>query len=105
MQRRDRLRPDHAVTLPASDPLPNFVDNALAEPEPAQLPLWTDPEREQLERNKSSLRARLETIPAEIEREAEAIRARCADPTPRLFPIAVTYLVPEKLAREAGGRR
>lgn len=77
----------------------------LAEPEPAQLPLWTDPEREQLEQNKSSLRARLETIPPEIEREAEAIRARCADPTPRLFPVAVTYLVPEKLAREAGGRR
>ncbi|MGO9113490.1 MAG: hypothetical protein ACLP9L_30025 [Thermoguttaceae bacterium] len=28
-----------------------------------------------------------------------AIQARFADPQPRMFPVAVTYLVPEKLAR------
>jgi hypothetical protein len=27
------------------------------------------------------------------------IRARFADPQPRLFPVAVTFLVPEKHAR------
>jgi len=74
-------------------------------PGPLQLELWTPPEREQLARNRESLRIRLEQIPAEIEQEAEAIRARYVDPTPRLFPVAITYLVPEKLAHEGGGRR
>jgi cobalamin biosynthesis Mg chelatase CobN len=76
----------------------------LAAPQNAQLELWTDPEREQRERNRASLHARLESIPGEIEQEARAIRARYADPAPRLFPVAVTYLVPERLAREAGER-
>jgi hypothetical protein len=77
----------------------------LEAPEPLQLELWTAPERDQLSRNRESLRLRVEQIPAEIAQEAEAIRARYADPTPRLFPVAVTYLVPEKLAHEAGGPR
>jgi superfamily II DNA or RNA helicase len=66
--------------------------------EPQQLELWTDTEKEQLQRNKASLRARAESIPAEIDREVEAIRLRYADPRPRLFPAAVTFLVPERLA-------
>ncbi len=45
------------------------------------------------------LRRRLEEIPAEIERETAAIRARYADPEPRLFPVAVT------LPRPAGAVR
>ncbi len=39
----------------------------------------------------------LRAIPEEIEQETAAIRARFADPQPRMFPVAVTYLVPEKL--------
>ncbi len=70
------------------------------EDEPAQLELFSTPEREQFDRNKGALWARLETIPDEIERETRAIRARYADPTPRLFPVSVTYLIPEKIARE-----
>ncbi len=73
---------------------------AELEDEPAQLELFSTPERDQFERNKGALWARLESIPEEIERETEAIRARYADPTPRLFPVAVTYLIPEKIARE-----
>lgn len=70
------------------------------EDESAQLELFSTPEREQFNRNKDALWKRLESIPEEIERETEAIRARYADPTPRLFPVAVTYLIPEKIARE-----
>jgi hypothetical protein len=72
----------------------------LEEAEQPQLELFSTPEREQFERNKGALWERLESIPDEIERETQAIRARYADPTPRLFPVAVTYLIPRKIARE-----
>ncbi len=52
-------------------------------------------EKDQLDRNRDALRRRLETIPADLKREQEVIRDRYADPTPRLFPLAVTILVPE----------
>ncbi|KKL69031.1 hypothetical protein LCGC14_2119050, partial [marine sediment metagenome] len=42
--------------------------------------------------------ARAMEIPGEIERETEAIRARFANPQARMFPVAVTFLVPDKLA-------
>jgi phosphoribosylaminoimidazole carboxylase (NCAIR synthetase) len=61
--------------------------------------LFNTTEKEQFERNINSLKARVEQIPAEIEREVAAIGARFANPTPRLFPLAVTYLIPQKLAR------
>ena len=35
---------------------------------------------------------------ADIDRETAAIRARYAAPAPRLFPAAVTFLVPRPLA-------
>ena len=60
---------------------------------------WGDDERGQLERNMDSLQARVREIPAEIERETEAVRRRFADPQPRMFPVAVTFLVPDRLAR------
>jgi hypothetical protein len=56
-------------------------------------------EKRQLEVNRQAIRARLEAIPGEIARETKQIRARYANPTPRLFPVAVTFLVPEHLAR------
>ena len=67
--------------------------------EQLMLPLFSDDERAQLERNVASLRARVAQIPAEIEAETIAIHARYADPRPRLFPVAVTFLVPERLTR------
>ena len=80
--------------------LENHIWAELEEAEQPQLELFSTPEREQFERNKGALWERLESIPEEIEREIEAIRARYADPTPRLFPVAVTYLIPEKIARD-----
>jgi len=74
----------------------------LHEPESRQLALFSNVEQEQLQRNIDSLRRRADEIPAEIERERQATLARYADPTPHLFPVAVTYLVPESIARREG---
>ena len=48
----------------------------------------------------------MERIPAEIEQEEKTIRARYARPAPRLFPVALTYLIPQRIAlhAERGGR-
>jgi hypothetical protein len=75
------------------------IQAELSDPEYQQMTLFSDPEREQFERNRDALKARVRAIPEEIERETAAIQARYASPQPRLFPVAVTYLVPEKLAR------
>ena len=72
----------------------------LAEPEYRQLELWTSEERGQLTRNTAALRRRLDQIPNEIVAEKEAIRGRFAGPQPRMFPVAVTFLVPGRLDRE-----
>lgn len=64
-----------------------------------QLELFTTPEREQLERDRGALKRRLDELPLEMEQEEERIRARYARPTPRLFPVSVTYLVPPGLSR------
>jgi superfamily II DNA or RNA helicase len=71
----------------------------LGKTPPPQLALWQDDERDQLERNRHYLQARADRIPAEIERETDALRRRFADPTPRVFPVAVEYLVPRALDR------
>jgi hypothetical protein len=73
------------------------IERELAEPEYRQLELWTSEERSQLTRNTAALRRRLEQIPGEIEAEKEVIRDRYADPQPRMFPVAVTFLVPDRL--------
>ncbi|MGD9933830.1 MAG: helicase, partial [Dehalococcoidia bacterium] len=56
-------------------------------------------EREQVQRNLDALRSRVDEIPGEIEREVEVIRRRYASPQHRLFPAAVTFIVPESYAR------
>ena len=63
------------------------------------LPGFAPAEQEQFERNVDALRRRLTEIPGEIDKETEAIRARFADPQPRMFPVAVTFLLPRHLAR------
>lgn len=72
----------------------------LRQPEIEQLQLagFTTTEREQFERNMSALAARVEQIDTEIEQEHAAIRKRYANPQPRLFPVAITYLIPEHMA-------
>jgi hypothetical protein len=64
-----------------------------------QLELFSIPEKEQFERDRGALERRLAELPQEMELEAQIIRARYAKPSPRLFPVSVTYLVPERFAR------
>lgn len=78
--------------------LETAIRKELHEPEYEQLELWTPEETAQLERNRSSLRTRLAEIPGEIEREKANLRARYREPKAHLFPVAVTFLVPEGLA-------
>jgi hypothetical protein len=105
---RDRLsglekfladRADQEVTGITSilQELARTIEAELTEPEYLQLELFARPEREQYDRNITALRHRLEQIPAEIEQETALIRVRFADPAARLFPVAVTFLVPERL--------
>lgn len=78
--------------------LQQAIERELDAPEYRQLQLW-EVETDQLHRNKTALRARLDQIPAEIAAEQAQIRARFADPQPRLFPVGVTFLVPERFNR------
>lgn len=63
------------------------------------LPLFAADERNQVERDLEALQRRLDEIPAEIDAEVEAVRRRYADTTPRLFPAAIEFCVPEGLSR------
>src|SRR5262249_17728299 len=63
------------------------------------LPGMAPAEQEQFERNVDALRQRLQEIPKEIDKEAAEIKARFADPQPRMFPVAVTFLVPERMSK------
>jgi hypothetical protein len=63
---------------------------------------WSEEEKEQRQHDLDALRVRLEKIPAELEQETASIRNRFADPEPRLFPLALTFLVPRKMA--GGGK-
>jgi hypothetical protein len=64
-----------------------------------QLEMFENAEQAQIRLNHDSLQTRAEAIPQEIEQETHAIRSRYANRTPRLFPVSVTYLVPENLSR------
>ena len=81
--------------------LQRSIQEKLNDPETQQLTFegWEDEERQQLERNMNALRVRVREIPDEIKRETAAVSARFADPQPRMFPVAVTFLVPERMAR------
>lgn len=75
------------------------IESELEEKEAGQLFIdgMKPEEQEQFERNISAIRKRLEQIPREIDREQEQIEARFEDPESRLFPVAVTFLVPSKM--------
>lgn len=62
-----------------------------------------EPGRQQRERDLAALRHRLNEIPEEIARESEHIRSRFANPSARLFPVAVTWLIPRKAVLEVTG--
>ncbi len=71
----------------------------LNEPHYVQPMLFVFEEQERFERNKDAMRTRVKEIPDEIIRETEAIRARFVDPQARMFPVAVTFLIPEKISQ------
>ena len=79
--------------------LKKAIDAELDEQASYQPSLFDDLETDQFERNKDFLLARSKAIPGEIERETAAVKARYADPQPRMFPVAVTFLVPEKMRK------
>jgi hypothetical protein len=101
LQRDLKNREDKEVTdiTAILTELQRSILKELEEPEFKQLEIFSTAEKEQLDRNINSLKMRAEQIPQEIEQETAAIRARFKDPTPRLFPLAVTYLIPQKLAQ------
>lgn len=53
-------------------------------------------ETEQAQRDRENLRNRLKELPAELERERDAIEHRYAVTRTTLFPAAVTWLVPQR---------
>lgn len=81
------------------DELERTIREELETPPPEQLDFWKSEEQQQFERNADALRARLASLPAERDREVAAIRERYSSPEPRHFPVAITFLVPAKLAR------
>ena len=70
-----------------------------AEP-PDQLELFDQFEKQQRESDLHSLRLRLQQLPAEREREVAHLRARYRSPRARLFPVAITFLVPPRAVAE-----
>lgn len=62
-----------------------------------------EPGKQQRERDISALRRRLTEIPEEIQRESDHIRSRFANPSARLFPVAVTWLIPRRAVLEITG--
>jgi superfamily II DNA or RNA helicase len=81
--------------------LQQSIRQQLAQPEVVQLQLtgFSGEERVQYERDLEALEVRAAQIDDEIPQEVERIQKRFANPQPRLFPVALTYLVPERLAR------
>jgi hypothetical protein len=94
---QDRAEKEMANLAQVMHELERSIRAELTAPAQLELEFFSQTEKSQYERNRDSLRARLDRIPAEIETETAAIRARYADPSPRLFPVAVTFLVPERL--------
>lgn len=92
-RRRQAEESDLAQVL---DDLASMIRQELKEAaKPVQLEFWPDDQREQLRRDIEALRARLEGIPEEREKEIATIRQRYADPADRTFPVAVEFLIPE----------
>lgn len=76
----------------------SILDELEALEEPEQLLLFEPVERQQFTRDVDALRARVEAIPTEIDAEEINIRARYDDQATRIFPAALTFLVPRRLA-------
>lgn len=101
---RERADADTATVEAVLNDLRKNIEAELANLEgeagrQLRLQFTTDDERVQLDRDIAALRQRLRDIPTEIEREREAIRRRYSSPQYRLFPAAVTFVVPGRDTR------
>ena len=97
-QLADRAQQELGDIQTILEELQRSIEKEMADTtKPLQLDLFSNDEREQFERNRQSLELRLKQIPDEISKEQEIIRQRYADPQPRLFPLAIAFLVPPKL--------
>jgi hypothetical protein len=98
-QLAERAAKEAADITAVLEELARSITNELNEPEfvQMQLDLWPQSERDQFQRNQAALRKRLAEIPGEITAETQRVQARFANPQARLFPVAVTFLVPEGL--------
>jgi len=86
--------------------LQRAIEKELAPQQQLQLDLWGDDLGiQQRERDLAALRRRLQEIPDEILRESGHIRARFANPSARLFPVAVTWLIPRRAVLAITGGR
>jgi hypothetical protein len=96
---RDRQIADMCAVL---SELARSIRAELDDPKQLELnfPALDGSERAQLDRDVDALRTRVAAIPAEIEAEAAEIRRRYERRTVRLFPAAVTFLVPRRLCEE-----
>ena len=79
--------------------LAQAIRRSLAAEPPVQRELFSSEEQEQFKLDRAGLERGLEEIPGRIVAESEQIQRRYADPDPRVFPIAITFLVPESLNR------
>lgn len=70
------------------------IRKELEDQGPRQMDLWPEEQRSQLRRDLDALKARLERIPEEREKETASIDGRYARPVDRTFPVAVVFLVP-----------
>lgn len=59
-----------------------------------------EPGKQQRERDLAALRRRFEEIPEEIQRESDHLRSRFSSPSVKLFPVAVTWLIPRRAVLE-----
>ena len=77
--------------------LESAITRELEQPEPEQLALFQELEKQQLSRDLEALRFRLARIPAERQQETQAVERRYADLQDRTFPVAVVFYVPERM--------
>jgi superfamily II DNA or RNA helicase len=68
------------------------------------LPGFDFVEKDQRQRDLDSLRHRLSEIPDELKNETLHLRRRYENPKARLFPVAVTFLIPKSMAKSADER-
>lgn len=92
----DRAAKDAADARTILEELRDSMEAELRSgPRDLQLSLEDESEREQYRRDADAMTRRLADIPGEIDAEVAAIGRRFAEPAPRLFPVAISVLVPQ----------